>query len=112
LLLLLQPEGTQLEYSTSVFIDLTRANSYSTSMNVSLPAAVVPGSEIVELTALGEYHSCENNSDDSNDDLCLWWEKLREIRIDSPCWIDSTGESSRYFSIRLLQNWTLYYRRV
>jgi len=70
LLLLLQPEGTQLEYSTSVFIDLTQTNSYSTSLNVSLPAAAVPGSEIVELTALGEFSLCEDVCDYSSDDLC------------------------------------------
>jgi len=54
----LKPEGTQLEYSTSVFVDLTQSSSYSSVLNVGLPAAVVPGSEVVELTALGEFTCC------------------------------------------------------
>ena len=53
-----------------MFIDLTQSHSYSTSLNVSLPAAVVPGSEIVELTALGQFclHD-DDDDDDGNDDL-------------------------------------------
>jgi len=48
-----QAEGTQLEYSHSEFINLTQTSSFSTSMNVALPEAVVLGSEIIELTVLG-----------------------------------------------------------
>ena len=44
------------EYSTSTFISLSSGESYSGTLNVSFPAdgELVPGSQYIEVTAIGK----------------------------------------------------------
>jgi CD109 antigen len=52
-MLLVEPEGVSQEYSTSVFFSLSAGQTADTTLNISIPANFVPGSEYFQVTAIG-----------------------------------------------------------